>query len=178
MHTNTQTKKKSHTASLLCPSLNIKTHATVQFTVRKPQKQEIRTSYQSEPNKDFTDTHTHTHAQTHDPLSSRKWWNMKWSITAWNGSLPGTVLVLCHIVFYCQKKRETGEKEGKKQLTVQNKFDTLRFPSFLLFTIEIFCMETPRDFNSFRQLNLWFGNPHKPFICMRFGNKANNHPRK
>lgn len=39
---------------------------------------------------------------------------MKWSITAWNGSLPGTVLVLCHIVFYCQKERRRGETGGKE----------------------------------------------------------------
>lgn len=76
------------------------------------------------------------------------------------------------------RKREGGETEGKKQLTAKNKLDTLRFPSFLLFTIEIFYMETPGDFSSFPKLNLWFGNPHKPFICMRFGNEANSHPRK
>lgn len=71
------------------------------------------------PTKNFTDrrthigAHTQTHTETHDPLSSRKWWNMKWSITAWNGSLPRTVLVLCHIVFYCQKKRR-GRNRGKE----------------------------------------------------------------
>lgn len=35
------------------------------------------------------------------------------------------------------RNTERGEKEGKKQLTVKNKLDTLRFPSFLLFTIEV-----------------------------------------
>lgn len=103
----------------------------------------------------------------------------------WNGALPLGMAVcpgLCWssvTLSSTARKREGGEKEGKKQLTVKNKLDTLRFPFFfLLFTVEIFCMETPRDFNSFRQLNLWFGNPLKPFICMRFGNKANSHPRK
>lgn len=40
---------------------------------------------------------------------------MKWSITAWNGSLPGTVLVLCHIVFYCQKKKERKRRNRRKE---------------------------------------------------------------
>lgn len=53
------------------------------------------------------------HTQTHDPLSSWNWWNMNWSITAWNGSLPRTVLVLCHIVFYCQKKRKGRKKRER-----------------------------------------------------------------
>lgn len=50
---------------------------------------------------------------------------MNWSITAWNGSLPGTVLVFCHIVFYCQKRERKGGRRGgkkreeKKQLTVK-----------------------------------------------------------
>lgn len=121
-----------------------------------------------------TDRHTHRH-MIHFPAEYDE---------IWNGALPLGMAVcpgLCWssvTLSSTARKRDGGEKEGKKQLTVKNKLDTLRFPSFLLFTIEIFCMETPRDFNSFRQLNLWFGNPHKPFICMRFGNKANSHPRK
>ncbi len=38
------------------------------------------------------------------------------------------------------------EKEGKKQLTVKNKLDTLRFPSFLLFTIEDFLYGNSKRF--------------------------------
>lgn len=146
----------------------------MQFTVWKPQKQEMHTLFHSELNKDFTDRHAHRH-MIHFPAQNDE---------IWNGALPLGMAVcpgLCWssvTLSSTARKREGGEKEGKKQLTVKNKLDTLRFPSFLLFTIEIFCMETPRDFNSFRQLNLWFGNQHKPFICMRFGNKANSHPRK
>lgn len=77
-------------------------------------------------------TDTHTHKQTHDPLSSRKWWNMKWSITAWNGSLPRTVLVLCHIVFYCQKERR-GRKRGKE--TVNSEKQVRHFEISFFFII-------------------------------------------
>lgn len=76
----------------------------------------------------------HTQRATHDPLSSRKWWNMKWSITAWNGSLPRTMLVLCHIVFHCQKNRErSGRKKGRKETVNSGKKNKLGF--FLFFII-------------------------------------------
>lgn len=63
------------------------------------------------------------------------------------------------------RKGEGGDGGGReKWLTVKNKSDTLKFPSFLLFTIEIFFFfpvwklwDFRGDFSSFRQLNLWFG---------------------
>lgn len=82
-----------------------------------------------------------------------------------------------------EKGRRGGRGGGEKWLTVKNKSDTLKFPSFLLFTIEIFFprLETLGFQRRFQQLStaqpvVW--DPHKPFICMSFGNKANNHPRK
>lgn len=107
-----------------------------QFTWYENLKNRKLTWYHSEPNKDFTDRqtdrrNTHAHTQTHDPLSSRKWWNMKWSITAWNGSLPGTVLVLCHIVFYCQKKRR-GRKRGKETVNSEKQVRHFEISSFFI----------------------------------------------
>lgn len=107
-----------------------------------------------------------------------------------NGALPLGMAVcpgLCWSSVTLSSTARQGEggegkkRGGKKRLTAKNKSDTLKFPSFLLFTIKIFsffCLETPGFQRRFEQLNLWFGNPHKPFICMSSGNKANNHPRK
>lgn len=52
------------------------------------------------------------------------------------------------------KKRKEGEKEEKKQLTVEKQvqhteISFLSFFLFSLFTIEPFCMETPGDLDSF-----------------------------
>lgn len=132
-----------------------------------------------------TDAHTHAHAhihihtETHDPLSSRKWWNMKWSITAWNGSLPRTVLVLCHIVFYCQKKRRGGRNRGKETVKSEKQVTRIEISFFSIIYYWDFLYGNSKRFQrAFEKLNLWFGNPHRPFICMSFGNKANSHPRK
>lgn len=65
---------------------------------------------------------------------------MKWSITAWNGSLPRTVLVFCHIVFYCQKREKKGgwgggkKREEKKQLTVKKQVGRIEISlSFIIY---------------------------------------------
>lgn len=71
------------------------------------------------------------HTQTHDPLSSWNWWNTNWSITAWNGSLPGTVLVLCHIVFYCQK-RERGGRKGKETVNREKQVRHIEISLFFI----------------------------------------------
>lgn len=174
MCTNPQIKKQSY-ATLPVSSENTCNHADVYENVKNQEKHTIYI-YHFKIKTDFTDGQTDTHTHTiHFPTENDE---------IRNGALPLGMAVcpgLCWssvTLSSTARKGEGEEKEGKKQLTVKNKLDTLKFPSFLLFTIEIFCMETPRDFNSFRQLNLWFGNPHRPFICMRFGNKANNHPRK
>lgn len=70
---------------------------------------------------------------------------------------------LSHCLLLPEKERgERVGEGGEKWLTVKNKSDTLKFPSFLLFTIEIFfpvwkLWDFRGDFSSFRQLNLWFG---------------------
>lgn len=63
---------------------------------------------------------------------------MKWSITAWNGSLPGTVLVFCHIVFYSQKREKKGgrrtKREEKIQLTVKKQVGRIEISlSFIIY---------------------------------------------
>lgn len=176
-HTCTQTHKTIHRRSLPFSCGKHMQPYSLHHENRKNRKPHTFSSVLSKL-RFYRQRHTHKHTPT-DTWSTFQPKMMKYEMEHYRlewQSAQDCAGPLSHCLLLPEKKRkkrEGGGMEGKKQLTVKNNFDKLRF--LILF---FFYMETKRAFRCSRWLNLWFGNPHKPFKCMSSGKKANSHTRK